>query len=168
MASNIKQGFHMLAELLLRYCIHPRLRARILRCLGARIGRNVRIHECRLINLQQGFRNLTIGDDVHVGSDCLIDLAGPVSVGRGTTLSPRVTIISHTDPGSSHHSPWVERFPVEAKGVTLGQNCWIGTGAIILSGSEIGSAVVVGAAALVKGRLDAPGIYVGIPAKQQT
>jgi Acetyltransferase (isoleucine patch superfamily) len=165
MNPSLVYGFHMLVELLLRLCIHPRIRARMLRLLGARIGKNVRIYECRFINLKRGFRNLDIGDDVHIGTDCLIDLEGQVRIGPGTTLSPRVTIISHTDPGSFHSSPWATRFPSEALGVTIGHNCWIGTAATILSGSTIGDDIAVGASALVKGRLRESGVYVGVPAR---
>lgn len=163
--SGITHGFYMLAEMLLRLCIHPRLRAACLGLIGAKIGRNVRIYECRFINVRGGFSKLQIGDDAHIGADCLLDLEGPLVIGRGSTLSPRVVVITHTDPGSAHASPWCERFPVEARGVVVGEDCWIGASATLLSGSRIGNRVAVGACALVRGTLDAPGVYVGVPAR---
>lgn len=163
--SGIRHGFYMLVEMLLRLCIHPRLRAACLGLIGARIGRNVRIYECRFINVRGGFGKLQIGDDVHIGADCLFDLEGPLVIGRGSTLSPRVVVITHTDPGSAHASPWCERFPVEARGVVVGDDCWIGASATLLSGSRIGDRVAVGACALVRGTLDGPGVYVGVPAR---
>ncbi len=163
--SGIRHGFYMLVEMLLRLCIHPRLRAACLGLIGARIGRNVRIYECRFINVRGGFGKLQIGDDVHIGADCLFDLEGPLVIGRGSTLSPRVVVITHTDPGSAHASPWCERFPVEARGVVVGDDCWIGASATLLSGSRIGDRVAVGACALVRGALDGPGVYVGVPAR---
>lgn len=164
--NEIKYGLYLVIEMLLRLCINPRLRARLLSTLGASVGRNVRIYECRFINIQQGFVNLTIGEDVHVGSDCLIDLAGPVLIDNGTVLSPRVTVISHSDAGEAHNSPLSIRFPSERAGAQIGANCWIGVGATILSGSKIGTGTVVGAGALVKGVLEDDSIYMGIPARR--
>ncbi|MFN3904429.1 acyltransferase [Rehaibacterium terrae] len=166
MAGTIKHGVFVLLEMLLRLCVAPRLRSNLLRLFGAKVGKNVRVYECRFINLENGFKNLHLADDVHVGADCLFDLKGPVRIGRGTTLSPRVTIISHSDPGSSHGSPIVAQYPCEAHGVTIGDFCWIGTSATILSGAIIGSGTVVGAAALVRGDLQANSLYVGVPARR--
>lgn len=164
--SEIRYGAYMLAELLLRLCIHPRLRAGCLRMLGARIGINVRVYECRFINLRGGFGRLRIGDDVHIGADCLIDLEGPVDIGRGSTLSPRVIVMTHTDPGSTHGSPWCEQFPVEREGIVIGEDCWIGAGATLLSGATIGNRVAVGACALVRGSLEEGAVYAGVPARR--
>lgn len=163
--SDLKTALCMAAELCLRLLIHPRMRAHCLGLLGARIGRNVRIYECRFINLRNGFSNLRIGDDVHVGTDCLIDLQGPVHIGSGTVLAPRVTLMSHSDPGSAHGSSLCARWPAEALGVVIGKGCWIGAGTTILSAAVVEDGVVVGAAALVRGVLKAGTLCAGVPAR---
>lgn len=163
--SDTRTGLYMVAELLLRVLVHPRLRARCLAALGASIGRNVRIYECHFINLRNGFAGLHVGNNVHIGAGCLIDLEGPVAIGNGSVLSPRVTVLSHSDPGSSHGSPLCERWQPEAWGVTIGESCWIGACATLLSGSVVGDRVVVGAAALVRGHLATDETYVGVPAR---
>lgn len=163
--ASFKHGVYLIAELALRACVLPRLRARLLHILGARVGRNVRVYECRFINLEHGFSNLRLGDDVHVGSGCLFDLEGPIFVGRGTSLSPRVCLISHSNPGSAHGSPLVDRYPVEAHGIEIGEYCWVGACATLLSGTSIGSRTVIGAMALVKGKLEASALYAGVPAR---
>lgn len=159
-------GLTMVAERLLHMVIAPRLRAYLLRVLGAKIGRNVRIHEVLFFNLHHGFAHLEIADDVHIGPNCKIDLKGSVHIGRGATISPGVTIISHQDPGSSHNHPLCDEFPPRAIGVRIGSYAWIGCNATLLDGSIVGERVVVGAAALVNRPLAAPGIYGGVPAKQ--
>ncbi len=164
--SKAKHAVFLIAELALRLCVVPALRARLLSVLGARVGRNVRIYECRFINLDRGFSNLRIADDVHIGNGCLIDLQGPVVIGKGTSLSPRVTIISHSDPGSAHGSPLLARYPRESNGVVIGDYCWVGACATLLSGSEVGSRTVVGAMSLVRGKLDHDAVYVGVPARR--
>lgn len=163
--SNVRHGVFVVLELLLRLSVAPRLRARLLALLGASVGRNVRVGECRLINLSRGFSHLTVGDDVHIGHGCLLDLEGPVRIGRGSVLAPRVTIISHNDPGASHGSPLAERFPPAAPGVRVGEYCWLGTNATVLAGAVIGDRCVLGAMSLAKGELLADGTYVGIPAR---
>lgn len=163
--SRIRHGVFTVIELLLRLCIMPRLRARLLGLLGATVGRNVRVGECRLINLSSGFSHLTLGDDVHVGHDCLLDLEGPVKIGRGTVLSPRVTIMSHNDPGALHGIPLADRYPPDARGVVIGEYCWLGTNTTVLSGVRIGDQCLVGAMSLVKGVLASNQVYVGIPVR---
>lgn len=164
--SEIRYGFFMLAELLLRLCVHPRFRAACLRLLGAQVEPNARVYECRFINVRKGFGGLRIGRDVHIGPDCLIDLEGSVCIGRGSTLSPRVVVMSHSNPGSAHNSPLCARFPVESRGVMIGEECWIGASATLLSGTVIGNWVVVGAGALVRDSLAEGGVYVGVPARR--
>lgn len=163
--SDVSTGLYMAVELMLRLLIHPRLRARCLAWLGATVGSNVRIYECRFINLQNGFAKLRIGNNVHVGSGCLIDLQGPIAIGSGSVLAPRVTLLSHSDPGSAHGSPLCGRWPPEERGVLIGEDCWLGACATVLSGAVLGDRVVVGASALVRGTLDSDGIYVGVPAR---
>lgn len=163
---KIRYGLYMVAEMLLRLCVNPRLRARALRLLGARVGRNVRVYECRFINLRSGFSTLRLDDNVHVGFGCLLDLEGPLAIGRGTTLAPRVTVMTHVDPGSAHGSPWCDRFPVDVRGVVIGAHCWIGTGGTLLSGARVADNVAVGACALVRGDLVEPGVYAGVPARR--
>lgn len=163
---KIRLGLYMLAEIALRYCVSPYLRARMLRLLGASVGSNVRVYECRFINLDKGFRNLSLDDNVHVGNDCLIDLMGEVSIGRGTSLSPRVVVVSHADPGSAHATPLLQRYPAEARGVRIGEHCWLGAGAVVLSGARIGDRCVIGALALARGELQNDATYVGVPARK--
>lgn len=163
--SRFRHGVFLLIEIGLRVCILPRVRARLLGILGGKVGRNVRVYECRFINLAQGFGNLAIGDDVHIGNGCLLDLEGPVRIGRGSTLSPRVTVLSHSDAGSAHGSPITGRYPPEASGVVIGENCWIGASCTVLSGASVGDRTVVGAMALVRGVLEPDSLYVGVPAK---
>jgi acetyltransferase-like isoleucine patch superfamily enzyme len=166
MIARIRHAIFLIVEKFLRWCISPRLRARLLAMLGAKVGRNVRVSECQFINLGRGFSNLTLGDDVYIGPGCLIDLEGNVVLARGVTLSPRVSIITHNDPGSFHGSPLTRDFPKTVGAVRIGEYSWVGTGCVVLSGVEIGDRAVVGAMALVKGSLCAAAVHAGIPARK--
>jgi acetyltransferase-like isoleucine patch superfamily enzyme len=163
---RIRHAMFLVIEKFLRWSISPHLRARLLAVFGAKIGRNVRISECQFINLRAGFSNLTLADDVYIGPGCLFDLEGKVILEKGVTLSPRVSIITHNDPGSVHDSPLTSTYPKIVGSVHIGEYSWIGTGAVILANAELGDRVVVGALALVKGNLSAATVYAGIPARK--
>ena len=166
MLENIRHGLGLVAGMFLQLCVSPRLRARLLSVLGAEIGTNVRIYSCTFINLGGGFKNLQVGSDVHIGTDCLIDLQAPVLIGSGTTISPRVTLISHSDPGANHGSPIVNVFPPTSLGVRIGESCWIGAAAILLDGSSIADKCVIAAGSVVRGSLDSYSLYAGVPVKK--
>lgn len=165
MAAQLKLGIYLLLEKLLAWCIIPKLRAVFLRSLGAQIGSNVRIYEVRFINLKNGFRNLNIGNNVHIGTECLFDLEGQISIGNGSTLSPRVLILSHQDPGSAHNSTLAVNFPPSVGRTSIGENCWIGANTTLLSGISIGNGAVVGASSLVNKAIPANCLAAGVPAK---
>lgn len=154
-------------EKLLHWCIIPTLRARLLRMMGATIGANVRIYEVRFINLEEGFRNLKVGDNVHIGTDCLLDLKGGLHIGSGSTLSPRVLILTHQDPGKSHGSSLLKQFPAVVRDTRIGEGCWIGANTTIISGIDIGSGVVVASGSVVVKNIDSGLLVAGVPAKEK-
>jgi acetyltransferase-like isoleucine patch superfamily enzyme len=162
---KFKKAFYMLFELLLRFSINPRIRARLLRIAGASIGDNVRIYESRFINLESGFKNLKIDDNVFIGEECIFDLAGEIMIKKGVTISMAVKLITHTNPGSIQNSPLCDVIPPSTGKITIANHCWIGTNSVILPDVYINSCVVVGACSLVNKDLNARCLYAGSPAK---
>ncbi len=156
----------LLVERALTWCVNPYWRATLLRLLGARIGNNVRIYEARFFNLMTGFRNLKVGDNVHVGTGCLIDLSDEVIIHENTVLSPRVVVLTHSDPGEYHHSELSKIFPRHTAPVVIGGSSWIGANSVILCGTEIGSLTVVGANSLVNEVIPPKAIVGGSPARK--
>jgi len=107
-----------------------------------------------------GFGHLALGSDVHVGPEVLFDLADRISVADRTTLSPRITIITHSDAGAAK----IAR-PRSQAAVRIEADCWVGAGATLLEGVTIGPRSTVGAGALVNADV-APGTtVVGVPAR---
>ena len=164
MGTSFAHGFWLIIEKLLRWCAHPRLRARLLAIFGARIGHNVRIYEVQLFNLEKGFTNLLIGDDVHIGPACRLDLCGPLVVGPRSTLSPGVTILTHADPGRSHGSVICKIYPPHTASVTIGADCWVGANATLLAGAVLGDRVVIGAGSVVRDAIPSESLATGAPA----
>lgn len=164
-SSAVKHGLYVLLEKILRWSVNPRFRAKLLALLGAHIGRNVRIYEVQLFNLQNGFANLHIDDDVHIGIGCRLDLAGELRVGARSTLSPGVTILTHNDCGSAHGSKLIALYPAEVASVSIGEDSWIGANATVLSGGKISSLVVVAAGSVVSGVVPTASVAAGAPAR---
>jgi len=164
--AQLKKAWFMLLELVLRFVINPYLRARLLSLCGATVGRNVRIYETQFFNLDDGFTNLHIESDVHIGTGCRMDLEGRIYIHHGATISPGVTILTHDNPGSQHNSPLCKHFRPHVDTVEIGAYCWIGANATILAGSRILDRTVIGACSLVNGCLEADSVYVGTPTKK--
>jgi acetyltransferase-like isoleucine patch superfamily enzyme len=164
MNTALAHGCWLVLEKMLRWCINPRLRARVLALLGARIGRNVRIYEGQFFNLEKGFTLLTVADDVHIGPGCRLDLSAPLAIGARSTLSPGVTIMTHSDPGQSHHSAMCKLYPPSTEGIRIGSDCWIGANVTMLAGSALGDRVVVGAGSVVRDSIPSDSMAAGAPA----
>lgn len=143
----------------------PRTRAWFLRRMGAKIGNNCRIHAVSFLNAESGFERLSIGSDCYIGPDVLLDMAGHLQIDDGAVLSARSIILTHDDPGSSHHSPICKIYPAAKQTTSIGAFCWIGAGAILIAGTALGEQSVIAAGSVVKGELAAFGLYAGQPAK---
>lgn len=162
--SQICHAFYLVLEKIIRWSIHPKFRAKILKIFGANIGKNVRIYEVQLINLKEGFKNLHIADDVHIGAGCILDLEGHVYIGERSTLSPRVIILTHQDPGSSHMSKLLSIYKPSTGKVYIGSDCWIGANTTIISEVCLGNCVVVGAGSVVTRNFNESSMIAGTPA----
>jgi maltose O-acetyltransferase len=84
-----------------------------------------------------------------------------VSIGSRAALSPRVTVLTHADPGESTLQ---QRYPRQAAPTTIGDDAWIGAGATVLHGVLVGARAVVGAGSLVRESVDADARVAGVPA----
>ena len=160
----VKVGGWMVLEKMLRWSIHPRLRARCLRLLGATIGERVRIYETMLVQILEGFSHLTIGDDSSIGPGGMIDLTGPVEIGSHTALAPGCVLMTHSDPGSRIGSRLCNVYPRTVAGIRIGDHVWIGAHTLILAGVTIGDGTVIGAGSLVAKDIPSGVVAYGRPA----
>ncbi|HCB30641.1 MAG TPA: hypothetical protein DEP50_07950 [Acinetobacter lwoffii] len=144
-----KVGLYIIAEMLLRLIIHPRLKASFFRVLGASIGKGVRIHEAKFIHPLEGFKNLILDDYAYIGPQSIIDLSGEVCIGKRSSISPGSIILTHADPGSFYGNMLSRKYPRKIARVTIGDDSWIGAGAIVLCGVTIGAKSIIGAGSLV-------------------
>lgn len=136
----------------------------VLRMFGARIGDGCDIEAPLVIhNAHRRYVNLAVGDRCHLGKEVFLDLAEPVTIGSRVTISMRAMILTHTDAGQSPLAAGPLR-PLRGP-VTLGGGAYVGAGAIVLAGVEIGECAVVGAGAVVTRAVPPRVVVAGTPAR---
>jgi acetyltransferase-like isoleucine patch superfamily enzyme len=105
---------------------------------------------------------LVAGDFVFIGRGVEIDVAQSVTIGAHTLIAPNVFITDHTH-GASRAKRLDEQGNRVAP-VSIGNDAWIGAGAIVLSGVSIGDGAIVGAGAVVTKDVAPYAIVAGVPA----
>ncbi len=108
------------------------------------------------------------GTQIRIGAGCFanfglvaLDVA-PITIGDDVQIGPNVQLLTPTHPVD----PALRRAKWEAaQPITLGDNVWLGGGAIVLAGVTIGENTVVGAGAVVTRDLPANVVAVGNPAR---
>ncbi|KAE9634155.1 sugar O-acetyltransferase [Aeromonas veronii] len=107
-------------------------------------------------------RNIHIGDKTFFNFNVTILDVGEVHIGSHVLLAPNVQIYTAT-----HTMNYLERrnWTAYNKPVRIGDDCWIGGGAIICPGVTIGPRSIIGAGAVVTRNIPADSVAVGNPAK---
>ena len=127
-----------------------------------RLGRWAWIgHGCK-IRVHEG--EVAIGAKTVLGQECTISAYQSVSIGRECIIADRVMMIDF-----DHGAVEVER-PVREQGiykrvVRVGHNVWIGYGACVLRGVSIGDNCIVGTSAVVTHDVPDNAVVGGVPAR---
>lgn len=112
-------------------------------------------------------QNIVIGEHVTLGAYCQL-WAGPaeakIVVGDHALFAPDV-MVTATSYRYDDGAPVTDQAMDEA-GIVIGADCWIGRGATILAGTELGEGCIVGAHSVVRGTFPPYCVIAGSPAKQ--
>jgi acetyltransferase-like isoleucine patch superfamily enzyme len=151
-----------LQNILFRCVVLSALAAPLLRLLGVHIGINARIHTpLHLHNTQ--YNHLIVGNNCHIGRDVFFDLSRKVCIGDNVTISMRSTFITHIDVGDSPLKHL--GYPRDESDIIIHDGVYIGAGATILYGVEIGENSLIAAGTLVKESVPPYSLVVGIPGR---
>lgn len=106
--------------------------------------------------------NITVGDYFYANHGLIITDGAKVSFGDHIFIAPNCCFTT------AEHAidPQLRKEGVEiAKPITVGNNVWIGAGAIILAGVEIGDNTVIGAGSVVTKSIPANVVAAGVPCR---
>ncbi|MCG5216229.1 sugar O-acetyltransferase [Streptosporangium sp. KLBMP 9127] len=106
--------------------------------------------------------HITIGPGTFVNSGLTALDVASITIGTDVQIGPNVQLLTPTHP----LDPEQRRNKLEAaKPIVIGDNVWIGGGAIVLPGVTIGANSVIGAGAVVTKDIPANVVAVGNPAR---
>lgn len=108
---------------------------------------------------------IKIGDNTRIHGSCLHALKS-IEIGKNCLIAANCQIFD----GNGHEifldDPTKRIFTNgNTKPISIGDNCWIGTSAIILPGSKLGNNCIVASGSIVKGRFSDNSLIAGNPAK---
>ncbi|MGI4742130.1 MAG: sugar O-acetyltransferase [Janthinobacterium lividum] len=106
--------------------------------------------------------NITVGDQVFLNFNCTILDVAAVTIGSRTLLGPGVQIFTATHPlDYQERASGLE----SAKPIVIGEDVWIGGGAVICPGVTIGARTVIGAGSVVTKDIPADTLAAGNPCR---
>lgn len=105
--------------------------------------------------------NIFCGDNVYFNVNCVVLDCAPVHIGSNSFIGPHVQIYTASHPLDAE----LRKTHENALAVTIGNDCWIGGGSIILPGITIGNGCVIGAGSVVTKDIPENSLAVGNPAK---
>lgn len=106
--------------------------------------------------------NISIGDQVFINFNCVILDINAVNIGNRSMLGPGVHIYAATHPTDAKTRGRMLEF---GKPVDIGEDVWVGGGAIICPGVRIGDRSIIAAGAVVTRDVPADVIVGGNPAR---
>lgn len=135
---------------------------------GLRIGEQCVIGERSIIQCTGGLssigKGIKIGDRTTFNNDCFFGCAGGIKIGNDVVAGQYVRLHAENH-NFDDMSLLIKDQGVTHKGINIGNNCWIGSGAVFLDGAELGNGCVVAANAVVTKKFPDNVVIAGVPAK---
>jgi len=136
------------------------------------VGRHVHVG---IGSILDSYHGLTVGDNTYIGKYCTVECDG--EIGSGVMLANNVGLIGrydhdfHTVGKCIRNAPWIGDPEYSGPGkdlkVIVGDDVWIGYGAVVLSGVTIGRGAIIAAGSVVTKDVEPYAIVVGNPARQR-
>lgn len=106
---------------------------------------------------------IRVGDGVSFQQNCHVTFAGNLDIGEGSAIMYGVLITDIDHEYCDLRMPVLSQ-PISVKQTRIGRNCFIGAGAKIQAGTELGDHCIVGSNAVVRGRFPDHCVIAGVPA----
>ncbi|MBZ2405262.1 transferase [Liquorilactobacillus hordei] len=135
---------------------------------GLSLGNNVKIGEYSSILLSGGINNLgkgmSIGKNSFFSEYTFFGAAGGIKIGEDV-ISGQYVRFHAENHLFNEIDKLIKEQGVTRKGIVIGDNCWIGAGAVFLDGAELGNGCVVAANSVVTKKFPSNSVVAGVPAK---
>jgi acetyltransferase-like isoleucine patch superfamily enzyme len=107
---------------------------------------------------------VVIGDRCSIGRGTSIVGMRHIEIGDDVAIGPNVYITDHNHSYQDVTVPIAEQWPV-GTAVRIGAGSWLGTGVVVLPGSDIGCHVTVAAGSVVRGPVPDRCVVAGVPGR---
>ncbi len=107
---------------------------------------------------------VVIGDRCSIGRGTSIAGLGHIEIGDDVSIAPNVYITDHNHSYGDVTTPIAGQWPAQGT-IRIGAGSWLGTGVIVLAGSDIGCHVTVAAGSVVRGPVPDRSVVAGAPAR---
>jgi acetyltransferase-like isoleucine patch superfamily enzyme len=149
------------------------------------IGDNVVVERDVVLRVDTERSYITIGEDsylsshatlntfdgwIAMGSNCTVNSYailyghGGLRIGNDVRIAPQAMIMPMNHIFDDLHVP-IWKQGIQAKGIKIEDDVWLGSGSIVLDGVTIGKGSVIGAGAVVTKNIPPYSIALGVPAK---
>jgi len=112
--------------------------------------------------------------DIIIGEKSIINSGCVLYSGKGIHIGNNVSIAANCTFAPVNHAYELKDTLIQAQGfkpskggITIEDDVWIGAGCVLLDGSVLRKGCVIGAMSLVRGELDAYGVYAGNPLQKK-
>jgi len=130
------------------------------------IGKRVRIFPGARIEIVDQNSSIVFEDNISIGQNLhIISASGQeLRIGKNTTFSANV-FVTNIDHKYDEINKHILEQPLVSAKTHIGENCFIGYGAVIQAGTILGKQCIVGANAVVRGHFPSYCVIVGVPAR---
>ena len=131
------------------------------------IGPRVMIDSFVKIKPAGGSGDVVIGADTAINSGTVIYTGNGVRIGEGVAIAANCTL-APTNHAIADRSRMIkdQGFQPSRGGIVIEDDCWLGSGVVLLDGAILRKGCVIAAGSVVRGEVEAYAIYAGAPAKR--
>lgn len=129
---------------------------------GWELGHNVQVsfHGVKKI----GGGKIFCEDNACINAETLLVASSNIYIGKNSTLAYRTLLTTNANPNAPYNM-LCKVYPPQHKEIWIGDNVWIGAGAIVLPGCRIGNNCVIAAGSVVCRDVPDNVMVAGVPAK---